>query len=506
MAEQEPKPATWQQDIPGYGAAATGNAYATRAALDVLEAGGNAIDAAVAAAYVMGTVEPLDSGIGAGGFMILHDAASGNTESIDFIGTAPAAAKYELYAALDSAMEYVIKVKGRENERGHRAVAVPGSVRGLGAAQGKYGKLAMTDVLAPAIALAEEGFRVGHKSALRMARTEALLNLTAETRRVLLKPDGGVYKAGERMANPDYAVSLRQIAEEGPDCFYTGSLGAKLVAEMEANDGFLSASDLAGYEAIWRAPATAQFKGHDVATMPAPSSGGLVFAGLAALDGVKMEDGSHYGLLVDAMLGMFKRRAVSFGDPAFLKALPGESKETTSLAVIDRDGNAACITYSNNNHSGVVLPGTGILLNNQMALFSPWANNPNEVVAGKRPVSNMMPSLLFRDGKVRMAIGASGATRIPTSIMQVLVNRLEFGDSLPDAVGRTRVHAETESMLADEDLGPVVAPLAEARGLQLKLIPGRDPTLASVQAVALNDDGSMAAVGDPRAQASGMVR
>jgi gamma-glutamyltranspeptidase/glutathione hydrolase len=192
---------------------------------------------------------------------------------------------------------------------------------------------------------------------------------------------------------------------------------------------------------------------------------------------------------------MFRKRAASFGDPAFLKAALGESSETTSLAVIDRDGNAACITYSNNNHSGVVLPGTGILLNNQMMLFSPWPGNPNEVVAGKRPVSSMMPSLMFRDGKIRMAIGASGSTRIPTSIMQVLFNRLVLGDALPDAVGRSRVHAETESMLADQELEETVQPLADARGLKLTLSPGRDPMLASVQAV-----------GDPRARAAGMVR
>ncbi|WP_193185784.1 gamma-glutamyltransferase family protein [Nisaea sediminum] len=506
MAEPEPILSTWQQGKPEVGAAATGNADATRAALDTLEAGGNAIDAAVAAAYVMGTVEPLDSGIGAGGFMILHDAASGRTESIDFLGTCPAAAKYELYASMDAAMQYVIRVKGRENERGHRSVAVPGSVRGLGAAQAKFGKLAMQDVLAPAIALAEGGFRVGHKAALRMARTEKLLNLTEATRKLLLKADGSLYRAGDEMANPEYGASLRLIAKEGPEVFYEGELGDRLIAEMEAHDGFLSKADLRGYEAIWRAPATARFKGYDVATMPPPSSGSLVFAGLAALEGETVVDGAHYGQLADAMLAMFRKRAASFGDPAFLKAAPGESSETTSLAVVDRDGNAACITYSNNNHSGVVLPGTGILLNNQMMLFSPWPGNPNEVVPGKRPVSSMMPSLMFRDGKIRMAIGASGATRIPTSIMQVLFNRLVLGDALPEAVGRARVHAETESMLADAELEETVRPLADARGLGLTLSPGRDPMLASVQAVGVNDDGTMAAVGDPRARAAGMVR
>lgn len=506
MAEPAPTHSTWQEGKPSVGAAATGNAHASRAALDILEAGGNAIDAAVAAAYVMGTVEPLDSGIGAGGFMILHEAATGQTRAIDFLGSAPAAARYELHAGLDTGMEYVIRVKGRENEYGHRSIAVPGSVRGLGAAQAQFGKLPLADILAPAIALAEGGFRVAHKAALRMARTEKLLSLTEATRKLFLKPDGSLFVTGDEMSNPEYGAVLRQIAEEGPDCFYTGDLADRLIAEMEAHGGFLTKADLENYEAIWRAPATAAFRGYDVATMPPPSSGGLVFAGLAALGAEPVEDGAHFGLLADAMLAMFRTRAKSYGDPAFLKAAPGESAETTSLSVVDTDGNAACITYSNNNHSGVVLPGTGILLNNQMMLFSPWPGNPNEVIGGKRPVSSMMPSLLFRDGKIRMAIGASGSTRIPTGIMQVLFNHLVLGDALPAAVGRARLHAETETLLADEDLADQVRALAEARGLQLRLVPGRDPMLASVQSVGVQEDGTVAAVGDPRAKAAGMVR
>ena len=354
------------------GAAACGNADASRAALDILEAGGNAIDAAVAAAYVMGTVEPLDSGIGAAGFMILHDATSGKTDAVDFLGVAPMAAHYELYPSMNADNAYIIRVKGRENERGHRSVAVPGTVRGLGDAQEKFGKLALADVLEPAIKLAEGGFRVGHKAALRMARTEGLLNLTEATRKVLLKPDGSLYRAGEKMANPEYGQSLRMIAKEGPDCFYKGALAGLLLAEMEAHDGFLDRADLERYEAIWRAPVTARFKGHDVATMPPPSSGGLVFAGLAALERKSVMDGAHYDLLAGAMLEMFRKRAACYGDPAFVSVSAAESTETTSLAVIDINGNAACITYSNNNHSGIVLPGTGILLNNQMMLFSPW--------------------------------------------------------------------------------------------------------------------------------------
>lgn len=487
------------------GAVAAGNADASRAALGILAAGGNAIDAAVAAAFVMGTVEPLDSGLGAGGFMIVHDAASGRTAAADFLGTAPAAARYELYAVSGPGMDYAIKVKGRDNERGHRSVAVPGAARGLGGVQAEFGRLPLAAILAPAIRLAEEGFAVSRKGALRMARTEALLNLTAETRRVLLKPDGTLRREGERMANPDYAASLRLIAEEGPDSLYTGTLARTILADMEANGGFLAAGDLAAYEAVRREPIKTVYRGLQVATMPPPSSGGLVFAGLNALEAGENAKGDRYSLLARAMLAMFRERAASYGDPAFVSLGRGESTETTSLAVVDRAGNAACITYSNNNHSGVVVPGTGILLNNQMQLFSPWPANPNEVVPGKRPVSSMMPSLLFDgSGMIRMAIGASGSTRIPTAIMQVLYGYLALGMGLADAVAAPRLHAEVESLLADEEIAAQTQPVADSLGLEFKVNPSRDPAMGSVQAISV-EDGRATAVGDPRSRGSGMV-
>lgn len=501
----------WQSGKMTKGAVAAANADAVDAGISILEQGGNAVDAVIATAYAMGTVEPLDSGLGAGGFMIIHEASSGKTETIDFIGTAPVSARYQLYASKSSEGDYQIRVKGNANVYGHKAIAAPGSVRGFDKALKAYGSLDLATLLQPSIKLAEEGFKVSHKADIRMARAEDGLRTTAECARLLLKPDGSLFKKGDRMANPDYGKSLRILAEDGPETMYTGHLAEKIIAEMEANDGFLSREDLRNYKAIWREPAVGTYHGRTVATMPPPSSGALVLSGLRALaaeDNPGMDDNER---LARAMLKMFEQRGAALGDPAFvdmdlsiLGLGGGQSGETTSLAAMDAEGNAACITYSNNNHSGVVVPGTGILMNNQMQLFNPWPQNPNEVIGGKRPASSMMPTLVFGDHGVELAIGASGATRIPTALMQVMFKLFQNNAPLQDALGDTRVHAEVETMLADAELGQSAQDLADRLGLELTMMPGRDPMLASVQAIHRRPD-EVTAAGDPRSRAVGRV-
>jgi gamma-glutamyltranspeptidase / glutathione hydrolase len=491
------------------GAAAAANVEGADAAIRIMEAGGNAIDAAIAAAHVMGVVEPLDCGIGAGGFMIIHDAASGRTDSIDFLGTAPARARYELFATNTAQGEYVIRVKGSHNQVGHRAVATPGTLAGFAVMHGRYGKMAMAELFIPAIELAEEGFAVSYKGALRMGRTIAMLNHTEACRSLYLKSETEAPAEGDRLNNKDYGATLRQIAEQGERAFYDGDIAEAIVAEMRAHDGFLTREDLRNYKALWREPARGNFEGLSVATMAAPSSGGLVFAGLDALSRQTPDgEAETHEALARAMLDMFEARRVGFGDPAYVPigAVSNESAETTSLCTLDAAGNAACITYSNNNHSGVVVPGTGILLNNQMALFSPWPDNPNQVIGGKRPVSSMMPTLLFRDGRVEMAIGASGSTRIPTSLMQVLHRVRVRGKSIIEAVAEPKLHAENETLMADEDLAPIAAAIADRLGLEFRCSPGRDTTMGVVQAIHAGEGGKVTAVGDSRAKAQGRVR
>ena len=491
------------------GAAAAANVEGADAAIRIMEAGGNAIDAAIAAAHVMGVVEPLDCGIGAGGFMIIHDAASGRFDSVDFLGTAPASAHYELFATNNAQGEYIIRVKGNHNVVGHRAVATPGTLAGFAEMHARYGKLPMPELFTPAIDLAEGGFAVSYKGALRMGRTIGMLNHTEACRALYLKSGTAAPAEGDWLVNKDYGATLRLIAEQGARAFYEGDIARAILAEMLEHDGFLSAEDLRDYKALWREPARGRFQGLDVATMAPPSSGSLVFAGLDALSRQTPGDSAEtHEALARAMLHMFETRRVGFGDPAFISpaTAANESAETTSLCTLDLAGNAACITYSNNNHSGVVVPGTGILLNNQMALFSPWPDNPNQVIGGKRPVSSMMPTLLSRDGKVEMAIGASGSTRIPTSLMQVLHRVLVQGKPIIDAVAEPKLHAEVETMMADADLEPVARPIADKLGLEFRISPGRDTTMGVVQAIHAGPNENVTAIGDSRAKAQSRVR
>ncbi|NQW09213.1 MAG: gamma-glutamyltransferase [Alphaproteobacteria bacterium] len=498
----------WERAAMTKGAVACGNPDAAQAGVDILEAGGNAIDAVVATAFAMGVVEPLDSGLGAGGFMTLHHVASGTTTTLDFMGTAPAAARYELYQAVEPMGDYAIKVKGRANEIGHRSVAVPGAAAGLCRALEDYGTLPRGTVMAPAIRLGREGFTVARKAALRLARTEATLDTTPATAAMLKKPDGSLYVAGDRMTMGDYADSLERVAQDGPRVLYEGELAEAIAAEMTAGDGFVTLEDLASYRAVRRKPASGSYRGMRIATMGPPSTGGLVAAGLAALERATVPDdpAGRAEALARAMLTMFETRRTGLGDPGFVSMPVGaESSETTSLCAIDVAGNAACITFSNNNHSGVVVPGAGILLNNQMRLFHAWEGSANSVTGGKRPASSMMPSLVFDGGRVALAIGASGATRIVTALLQILYHHLGRGLPLEQAVREPRVHAEEDILMSDGDARPIAEPLAGCLGLTYREVPGRDPMMAVCQSIAVAADRTTTAVGDPRARAQGRV-
>lgn len=497
------------------GAVACGNPDAAEAGVEILEIGGNAIDAVIATAFAMGVVEPLDSGLGAGGFMTVHHARTKTTTTFDFMGTAPVSAAYELYQAVNPLGDYTILVKDRANEIGHRSVAVPGAAAGLCRALETFGRISLKSVMAPAIRIARNGFAVAPKAALRMKRTEAMLSYMPATAAMLLKDGKTLFEAGDRMQMADYADSLELIATEGPRAFYEGELAARIVEEMEAHGGFLTGDDLASYHVVRRAPAGGLYRGRRIVTMGPPSTGFMVAKGLAALDAAGVPDDAHgrTKALAEAMLAMFNARRRGLGDPAFVpspvgpNSIPagGESAETTSLCAMDAVGNAACITFSNNNHSAVVVPGTGILLNNQMRLFHAWEGSANSVVGGKRPASSMMPTLLFEDGRAAMAIGASGATRIVTALMQILFHHLGRDIPLEKAVREARVHAEEDQMMCDPDIADTARAVAGELGLALTVNAVRDPMMAVCQTISVDADGTAVAVGDPRARAQGRV-
>ena len=487
------------------GAAASANPAGAEAAISMLRLGGNAVDAALAAAHVMGVVEPLDCGIGAGGFMVIYLASTNTSEVIDFMCTAPNCAEYQLYSTNDDDGRFVVRVEGQHNQLGHRSIATPGALRGFEMAHNRYGKLPMKTLLEPAIDKAKRGFPVSYKGALRMARTAKILSATDACKTLYLKPEGNPFQEGEIIKNADYAAVLEEIGRYGNSSFYNGSICELIEKEMRDNDGFLTSADLRTYSAISKKPAEFEFLGNKVITAPPPSTGPLVFSGLQALMNFT-EQNDHQEVLARAMLKMFSDRRKSFGDlQGEGAANAAESAETTSLCTLDTEGNAVCLTYSNNNHSGVVIPKTGILMNNQMALFSPWPNNPNEISSGKRPVSSMMPSILLKNNSVKLVLGASGSTRIPTSLMQVLHRFFLQNKSLIEAITEPKLHAESEILLADEDLHERAIPLAKKLGLRYQNSPGRDTSMGVVQAIQLDTGNLATAVGDPRARGKGLV-
>ena len=491
-----------------HGAVAAGNPDGAAAGITMLEAGGNAFDALVATAFAMGVVEPLDNGLGGGGFAVLHQAAGGETHSLDFMSAAPLAAHYDLYQIDAPDVGYRIMVRDRANELGHRSVAVPGAAAGLAEIARRFGALPLGECLAPAIALAEGGFAMAKKPVLRLQRTLDVLGAFDAARELFLLPNGGIPAEGEMRRNPDYASTLRILARDGADALYQGEIASRIFAEMRAHDGFLDADDLRSYRAIWRTPARGAFAGRQLRTMAPPSSGFLVLRGLNAL--ATAPGNSREEQRARAMLEMFQARAGGLGDPAFsrraraLMLAATESAETSSLSTMDTAGNAASLTYSLNTHSGVVVPGTGMLLNNQMLLFDPWPASPNSVVGGKRPASSMMPTVVLAGEGAELAIGASGSTRIASALMQVMDRVFNEGADLHGAVTAPRLHAEGHRLMADADVQAVATSLAERLDLELALLPGRDSTMGSVQAVR-RDGTRMEAMGDPRSGAVGRV-
>ncbi|MDF2097456.1 gamma-glutamyltransferase family protein [Aquibaculum arenosum] len=499
------------------GAVATANPDGARAGLEVLEAGGNAIDAAVAAAFAMGVVEPLDNGIGASGFALVHSASEGRTVAVDFLGTAPKAAQFELTPAFTGFMTgYHLLVRDRANEIGHRSVAVPGAVRGLAHLVERFGSLPFRDVVEPAARLAEAGFTMDRYLAERIATTRDYIERYPETARLFLDAEGNPLPAGAKLRLTDLAGSLRRLQEAGPDDLYEGDLAAAILAEIQRGGGFMTAEDLAAFRPVERQPVTGRYLDYEVATMPPPSSGAFVLAGLAHLQRGAAKD--HHLALGTAMQRMFALRASTLGDPAQtpvdLSSLGidneslrlREPPQTTSLSTMDAAGNAVTITYSNMNHSGVVVPGTGIVLNNQLLLFNPWPGTPNSLSGGRKPVSSMMPTLLFdAAGQAAVAIGGSGSTRIPTSLMQVLYHRFVRGLPLAEALTEPRLHAEGTQVTADAELAEVAEQVAAELGCSLELLPGRDSKLGIVQCISRDADGSVEAIGDPRADGQGLV-
>ncbi len=523
------------------GMVASQEARASRIGVAVLERGGNAVDAAVAVGFALGVTLPRGGSLGGGGFMLVHHAESGETVAIDYREIAPAAAHRNLF--LDAAGE----VDTDKSWYSRSAAGVPGTVAGLATALERYGTISLAEALAPAIRLAAEGIVVTRDLSDSLAsRSERLLKFPA-TAAIFFHGDGRPVQPGETLIQADLAWSLRQIAEDGPAAFYVGAIARRIAADMAANGGPMTLADLAAYRVALRVPVQGSYRGHEIFSMPPPSSGGVHLVQiLNILEAYPLGELGHNGaetihLMAEAMKLAYADRSQHLGDPEFwpvpvagltdkdyaheLRATidpnrarpageirpgdpgPYESPETTHFSVMDRWGNAVSNTYTVNfgYGSGIVAAGTGILLNNEMDDFSAKPGVPNAygliggaanaIEPGKRPLSSMTPTIVLKDGRPFLATGSPGGSRIITTTLQILLNVIDHGLNVAAATHAPRVHHQwlPDELRVERGLSPDTLAALAAKGHTVV----EKNAMGSAQSILRTDDGFFGAA-DPR--------
>ena len=462
----------------------------------ILARGGNAVDAAVATAFAMTVVEPFMSSIAGSGTMLVHLAKRGETVALNFNGVAPLAAHETIYKIVGGVSDGLFawpRTENAANEHGHRSVAVPGSVAGLALALERYGTMTLADVLAPAIALAREGFEADWYLALNHAKFVQELSAYPATAKNYLRDGRWIHRPagmlpGDRMSYPDLARSLALIAKEGPDAFYRGALAQAIVDDMAANGGLIRREDLAGYRVIVEPALRGTYRDVELAFSPGATGGVTALEILNILGqfpsarvGWETVEGLH--LRASAIARGFRDRFEHLGDPSMVKApwerlvsveharqaaaeirrgkpartkTPRSTEEcTTHLSVVDRQRNMVALTNTAVSLWGsrVVVPGTGILLNNGMIWFNPEPGQPNSVASGKRGLVNMVPALGFRRGHPAFTVGAPGGRGIISAIPQVIANLVDDKATAQAAVEAPRVHTEGAEVLVSARVG-----------------------------------------------------
>jgi gamma-glutamyltranspeptidase/glutathione hydrolase len=488
----------------------TAHPRATKAGVDVLKAGGNAVDAAVAVGYALAVVLPAAGNVGGGGFMTLR-LADGRTTFIDFREKAPLAATRDMY--LDASGQVIRKA----SLVGHLAVAVPGPVAGLEHARAKYGTVARERLVAPAIALAADGFVLREEDARSLRSVARDLAKDPPSAAIFLV-EGQAPAAGTRLVQRDLAATLRAISREGTDGFYKGAVAEAIVASNRAGGGILSMEDFAAYSPREMAPVQCDYRGYRIISAPPPSSGGVVACEiLNVLEGYPLKAwGAHSARAIhhhiEAMRHAYVDRNGHLGDPDFVKnpvgrfldkayaariregidplkatpsaslrlgATPHEGTNTTHYSIVDAAGNAVAVTYTLNESFGarVTAAGTGVLLNDEMDdftvklgeanLFGLVQGEPNRIEPGKRPLSSMSPTIVLRDGKLAMVLGTQGGSRIISAVVHTLTNVIDYGMDIQQAVDAPRYHQQwmpEETMVERGALSPEARRALESQG------------------------------------------
>jgi len=460
---------------------------AARIGADVLQRGGNAVDAAVATGFAMAVTYPRAGNIGGGGFMLIHLAARHEDVAIDYRETAPAAVTSGIFLSADGKPD---AAKSRDSALG---IGVPGTVAGLALALEKYGsgKFSLANLLQPAIKLASDGFVLTDDTADTLPEWYPRLARWPSSQKIFSRPDGSSLRQGDLLTQSDLASALKAIAEGGARSFYEGPVAEKLASAVRDAGGLMTMDDLRSYRPIIREPVRGSYRGYEIVSMPQPSSGGIVLIeALNILEGFplgQLAQGSapSLHLLVEAMKRAYADRARHLGDPAYVSApvtrliskdyaarqrltidperatpwtdssslkQPREGSNTTHFSVVDGEGNAVSNTYTLNFSYGVglVAEGTGVLLNNELDDFTaaPGASNAYGLVGfeanlpapGKRPLSSMSPTIVLRDGRVALVTGSPGGSRIISTVLQVIVDVLDYHMDVAAAIAAPRLH------------------------------------------------------------------
>jgi gamma-glutamyltranspeptidase/glutathione hydrolase len=504
------------------------NELASKAGVEIMRAGGNAVDAAVATGFALAVVHPAAGNLGGGGFMLIR-MADGKAHFIDFREEAPAAATSNMYLdAQGNVIEDASTI-------GYKSIGVPGSVAGLVFAEKKYGKLTLAQVMAPAIKLAGEGYALEWEQAQDL-RQDKYLSRFPESRKIFQR-DGDYYKRGELFRQPELARTLERIAKD-PDDFYRGAMARELAASVHKGGGLITAQDMANYKVKEREPVRGTYRGYEVISAPPPSSGGVVLIeSLNILEGFDLaKDGNRSAgsvhLIAEAFRRAFFDRAEFMGDPDFSKlpvaelidrkygeawretidpehASPSkdlkrpaifseleeyerehspagstnESQHTTHYSVVDADGNAVAVTTTINDWFGsrVTAEGLGFLLNDEMDDFAAKPGVPNgdrliqgtanEIGPGKRPLSSMTPTIVLKDGKLFLVLGSPGSSRIISTVALALIGVVDYGLNVQESVDAPRFHDQwmPDVLIVEKSFSPDTLKLLENMGYKVEI-------------------------------------
>ena len=497
----------------------------------VLKAGGNAVDAAVAVGFALAVTHPFAGNIGGGGFMLIR-MADGRTTFIDFREKAPGKATHDMY--LDASGNVT-----KDSVLGWRAAGVPGSVRGFELALKEYGTKPWTELLQPAIRLASSGFPISYPQMRSFKASAEGLSQFPESKRIFLK-GGALYDWNENFQQPELARTLERIAHKGAKDFYEGETAHILASEMEKNGGLISLDDLREYQAVERKPLEGDYHGYHIITSPPPSSGGVgILQMLGMLDGTGYEksragSATAYHYLAEVMRRFYADRNEYLGDPDFVKdpitamldpayirarrdsidpvnatpsdqirpGLPAgaaEGSDTTHYSIADEQGNVVAVTYTLNAGYGskVTVPGLGFLLNDEMDDFAAKPGTPNmfglvqgeanSIAPGRRPLSSMVPTIVLKDGKPFLVLGAPGGSMIITAVLQVMLNVVDFGMNVQDAIDFPRVHNQwkPDTLGIERGVSPDTIALLKKAGYSIE--ESKPIVIARVEAILLSD-------------------